>query len=436
MMPSRSRSPRFGSTLRGFAIYAIVATFLAVWNTPPVHAQGPYRIGPGDVLSITVFGQEGLSGRFKVSADGTISYPLVGEIDVSDLTRPEIEHKVSRRLAEQVPTAGGISIDIAEYAPVFIIGDVMRPGRYEFRPGMIALELLAVGGGLERARLDQTGDPVLQMINLERDLYDLRIVRFGQAAQRGRLTAEIAGRDFTGEIGPTEDQPIAGAQKVRILDNERALFTVRASVLANRQRAFKQQHDNFDQEIKALSEGIRLHNQEMELVTRQLNSAQGLAEKGLTTEMRVIALQRELTATRRSAVEQQSFLARARQNQLAVALQIEELLNTRANDLALELRNLDLAIARDGERLATLASSLAEMQTRGAARVAGRAENIRYEVVRLVEGQHVTLPITDRDTLKPRDILQVTRQPPEPEQDPARQVSSLPREPEPATATE
>ncbi|MBE0531559.1 MAG: polysaccharide biosynthesis/export family protein, partial [Rhodospirillales bacterium] len=418
MMPSRPRSPGRGSALRGpgfalrgWAICALLAACLALWNVPPAHAQGPYRIGPGDVLAVTVFGQEGLSGRFKVSADGAISYPLVGEIAVSGLTRPEIEAKVSLRLAEQVPTAGGISVDIAEYAPVFIIGDVMRPGRYEFRPGMIALELLAVGGGLERARLDQTGDPILQMINLERDLYDLRIVRFGQAAQRGRLTAEIAGEDFTGEIDPAEDQPIAGAQKVRTLDNERALFTVRASVLANRERALKQQHANFDQEIKALTEGIRLHDQEMALVTRQLNSAQGLAEKGLTTEMRVISLQRELTATRRSAVEQQSFLARARQNQLAVALQIEELRNTRANALALELRDLDLAIARANESLATLASSLAEMQTRGSARVAGRAGTIRYEVVRLVEGQHVTLPITERDPLKPRDILQVTRQP-------------------------
>jgi polysaccharide export outer membrane protein len=301
---------------------------------------------------------------------------------------------------------------------------------------MIALELLAVGGGLERARLDQTGDPVLQMINLERDLYDLRIVRFGQAVQRGRLKAEIAGEDFTGEIEPTDDQPIAGAQKVRTLDNERALFAVRASVLANRERALKQQHDNYNQEIKALTEGIRLHDQEMALVTRQLNSAQGLAEKGLTTEMRVISLQRELTATRRSAVEQQSFLARARQNQLAVALQIEELRNTRANDLALELRDLDLAIARADERLANLASSLAEMQTRGTARVAGRADNIRYEVVRLIDGQHVTLPVTDRDPLKPRDILQVTRQLPPPDRDAAAQVSALGTEPVPATATE
>ena len=121
--------------------------FLLVTTVLPARAETPYRFGPGDVLTITVFGQQALSGRFQISTEGDVSFPLLGEIPVANLTRPELEDKISHLLAQQLPGTGRISVDVAEYAPVFILGDVEKPGRYEFRPGMIPLELLALGGG-------------------------------------------------------------------------------------------------------------------------------------------------------------------------------------------------------------------------------------------------------------------------------------------------
>jgi len=383
---------------------------LLVGNVRPAQAETSYRFGPGDVLTISVFGQQGLSGRFKISPEGNISYPLLGEIAVANLTRPELEAGINHLLAELLPGAGRISAEVAEYAPVFILGDVEKPGRYEFRPGMIPLELLALGGGMKRPLLDPQHDPTLQLISLEQDLSDLRLVRYGEAATRARLLAEIDGRDFDGTIDPADDQPIMLAQRKRILHNEQALFRVRADVLANRETALKQQRDSYNQEISALTQSIALHNEELKMVGQEVSTAQGLVERGLATEPRLLALRRELSATKRNALELQSYLARAHQHQLAVELQIEELHNTRANELAQSLRDLDIAIARTKEKLSATSSTLAAMRSSGSWRSPTEPAPITFEVVRLVEGEYRTVQIGERGRLEPRDIVQVNRQ--------------------------
>ena len=383
---------------------------LLVGNVRPAQAETPYQFGPGDVLTISVFGQQGLSGRFKTSAEGNISYPLLGEIAVANLTSAELELKISHLLAEQLPAVGRISVQVAEYAPVFVLGDIERPGRYEFRPGMIALELMALGGGMKRLLLDPQHDPILQLISLEQDLSDQRLVRYGEAATRARLLAEIDGRDFDGTIDPADDQPIMLAQKKRLLQDEQALFRVRADVLVNREKALKQQRDSYNQEISALAQSIALHSDELKLIGQEVNTAQGLVDRGLATEPRLLALKRELSATKRNALELQSFLARAHQHQLAVELQIEELHNTRANELAQSLRDLDAAIGRAEEKLSATSSTLAALRSGGGRRSPTEPASITFEAVRLVKGEYHTVQIGERDRLEPRDILQVSRQ--------------------------
>lgn len=105
---------------RFFAVVGLLSLLLAV-NARPAQGDTPYRFGPGDVLAISVFGQQGLSGRFKISAEGNISYPVLGEIAVANLTGPELATKIGQLLSRQLPGAGSVSAEVAEYAPVFIL---------------------------------------------------------------------------------------------------------------------------------------------------------------------------------------------------------------------------------------------------------------------------------------------------------------------------
>jgi polysaccharide export outer membrane protein len=263
---------------------------------------------------------------------------------------------------------------------------------------------------MKRLLLDPQQDPILQLISLEQDLSDQRLVRYGEAMTRARLLAEIDGRDFDGRIDPADDQPIMLAQKKRLLQDEQALFRVRADVLANRAKALKQQRDSYNHEISALTQSIALHSDELKLIGQEVNTAQGLVDRHLATEPRLLNLKRELSTTKRNALELQSFLARAHQHQLAVELQIEELHNTRANELAQSLRDLDAAIGRAEEKLSATSSTLAALRSSQGRRSPTEPASITFEVVRLVRGEYHTVQIGERDRLEPRDILQVSRQ--------------------------
>jgi polysaccharide export outer membrane protein len=412
-MPRGSTSWPKGDRAPGRLFLRIIGPLLLVLlvtNAAAARAEIPYRFGPGDVLSISVFGQEALSGRFKISPDGIISFPLLGEVAVVNLSKSELEAKIRSLLAQQLPGAGRVTADVAEYAPVFILGDVEKPGRYEFRPGMIPLELLALGGGMKRLLLDPQREPTLQLIVLEQELSDQRLLRYGEAVTRARLLAEIAGRNFDGTIDPAGDQPIMLEQKQRILNDEKALFRVRAEVLANRQKSLKQQRDSYNQEISALTQSIALHDEELKIVGQETSTSQGLVNRGLATEPRLLAQKRDLSATRRNALDLRVHLARAQQSQLDVELKIEELQNTRANELAKELREIDMTIARTDEKLAATSSSLAALRSDGTRRSLNEPASITFEVVRLIEGEYRKTQIGEHDRLEPRDILQVNRQ--------------------------
>src|SRR5690606_22561720 len=163
---TRHRFPAMTLSLQGFHLAArsglafVLALSLSVLilglSLLPAAAQSaaePYRVGAGDVLAVMVYGETGLSGEFTVSPDGTIAYPILGNVPVAGLTSAEIAGRVDKALADYVP-APAVTATVARYAPVFIVGDVERPGRYEYRPGMTALELVALGGGVRRTPAD------------------------------------------------------------------------------------------------------------------------------------------------------------------------------------------------------------------------------------------------------------------------------------------
>ncbi|WP_323690001.1 polysaccharide biosynthesis/export family protein [Rhizobium sp. AN95] len=140
---------RFVTRSKGFSLMMASTTFLslAVCQLPAAADGTNYKVATGDVLTISVYGDPGLTGLFPVSADGTIGYPLLGNVNVVDQTVNEIGSRISRDLASHVANRS-VAVAVKEYAPIFVVGDVQKPGKYEYRPGMIVLELFALGGGL------------------------------------------------------------------------------------------------------------------------------------------------------------------------------------------------------------------------------------------------------------------------------------------------
>jgi protein involved in polysaccharide export with SLBB domain len=107
-----------------------------------------YRLGPGDSLRLTVFRHEDLSGEFSLDGEGFFAMPLVGEILAGGLTARQLENEIEIRL-----TSGGYlinpqaSIEVLNYRPFYIIGEVRTPGSYQYVNGMNLINAIALAGG-------------------------------------------------------------------------------------------------------------------------------------------------------------------------------------------------------------------------------------------------------------------------------------------------
>jgi polysaccharide export outer membrane protein len=134
------------STLAAFGLVIMLAG----------HAQAAsdqYRLGPGDKVRVTVFGDDQLSGEFQVDANGAIAMPLIGDVDAGGRTTSELATAVTEKLSKDYLKNPKVSVEVIDYRPFFILGEVRNPGSYPYVNGMRVMNAIALAGGFTyRAR--------------------------------------------------------------------------------------------------------------------------------------------------------------------------------------------------------------------------------------------------------------------------------------------
>ena len=95
-----------------------------------------YRLGTGDKIKLTVFGQDDLGGEFTVDDQGFIRLPLIGQVKAAGLTILGFEDAVTAKLADGYLRDPRVSVQVVNYRPFYIIGEVNKPGEYPYENGM------------------------------------------------------------------------------------------------------------------------------------------------------------------------------------------------------------------------------------------------------------------------------------------------------------
>jgi len=136
--------------LRGLALGAgagLLGACSTTASAPAGMAQPEeYRLGAGDQLRITVFNEAELTGQYVVGSQGTIAYPLVGSVEAAGLTIGEFSLRLQDALGEFI-RAPNVSVEVANYRPFFILGEVQRPGTYPYSASLTVLNAVATAGG-------------------------------------------------------------------------------------------------------------------------------------------------------------------------------------------------------------------------------------------------------------------------------------------------
>jgi len=114
-----------------------------------------YRIGPKDLLEITVFELPELNQTVRVSEDGSITLSLLGKVQVSGFTAQELEKRLAELLDKQYTKGAHVTVFIKEYQKISVIGAVGRPGQYELVGPTTLLQAIAQAGGLTAQAMNE-----------------------------------------------------------------------------------------------------------------------------------------------------------------------------------------------------------------------------------------------------------------------------------------
>jgi polysaccharide export outer membrane protein len=147
-----------GMSLNGWLMWArrlLLALLLAGCGGPggrlppvPTGAAGAYHLGPGDQVRIITLGEDRLTGEFRVNDSGAIALPLLGTIPAAGLTTAELEQAIGAGLVRaQLIRDPSVAVEVTAYRPIFVLGEVNKPGQYPYQPGMTVVTAVAVAGG-------------------------------------------------------------------------------------------------------------------------------------------------------------------------------------------------------------------------------------------------------------------------------------------------
>jgi polysaccharide biosynthesis/export protein ExoF len=390
---------------------ALLAVYMLSSST--IWAAADYVIRADDRLKIKIFQYPELSGEYSVSANGTISIAAIGEISVDGSSTKEVASRISERFIRAgLSDKPGTSVEVLQSRPVYVLGDVQKPGEYPFRPGVTVLQAVSFAGGWLRFNepgLMQLGRDTInirgEMRNLVRKYYQL-------VAHRARVNAELMmNRDveFPADLVRQSQKDSTLSQ---LIDEERSLLSIRVEAMKTQIESLERTRGLYDREIETVSRQIGANKVQYDSVSNELNDVKTLARQGLATATRQMNLERMLAQLEMNEQGFQTLILRSRQNISQVDQKIFDLKSERNANLTAELQKTRVDLDEVGIKFETNQSLLVEAQLTVPTLVGnsdGVTEARSLTVVRVQDGKAQTIEADENTELLPGDVLRVQR---------------------------
>lgn len=166
-------------------LLAVVVLCAPAWSAAQ---DGSYRINPGDVLAVSVWGEENLNRQVLVLPDGTMTFPLAGQLQADQKTTTELEREIASRLARYVPDpVVTVAVQNAAGNKIYVVGEVNRPGEFPITRPLDVMQALSLAGGLT-AFAGQNG---IRVLRREADRQIALPFRYGDVKDGENLESNI-----------------------------------------------------------------------------------------------------------------------------------------------------------------------------------------------------------------------------------------------------
>lgn len=349
-----------------------------------------------------------VGGDYVVGPSGTVSMPFVGELPVRGKTTAEVATAIGDQLQQKLglPDRPEAAVEVAEFRPIFLAGDVQTPGRYPYAPDLTVLKALSLAGGLRRATDGGQGGP-RDFITAQGN-YDVLVAqRNGLLARRSRLVAEAS---EAGEIAfPEELKKSAAGQK--LIADETTLMQAREKRLRLQLKGFDDLKKLLAAEVESLSQKIATQNRQLELSKTELKGIGDLAQKGLVVNQRILTIEQTNAELQGKILDMETASLRAKQD-IAKAMQdATSLQNDRDTEIAQDRQqteaDLDAINLKMGMYSGLMTEALGRAPEAAGSAASGSEPAIHFVIVRARDGKATEAEAKEDTVVLPGDVVKV-----------------------------
>lgn len=415
---SLTRLMTFGSRKRT-AVASAAFTMLFCFTTS---GAAEYRVDVGDVLEVAVAGIPDLRQRVTVQLDGSISYPLLGTFAVSGLPLSEVRAKIREILPTKVfrqrtPEGrdnvvviepGQVTVNVVEYRPIYVNGDVSRPGEQTYRPFMTVRQAIALAGGYEIMRFRMT-DPFLDSADFHSQYQSLWTDFAKEQAHIWRVKAELGEQDDPDQKSLRE-VPLPSSTSSQITRLEADELKTHQSDYSREKTFLQSSIKQADEQIGVLSvrleketAGVKDDNDELQRILQAYS-------KGAVAIPRITDARRALLLSATRQLQTMSEVMRAKRQRDEFSRQLERLDDQRRANLLQELQDAGVKLNQIKAQLQAVGEKIEYTALVRSQLVRGAGGKPEITVVRKGEKGREQF-VADADSeLQPGDVVEVALQ--------------------------
>ena len=413
-------SPHFRKIAR-FSCFGLLL-FAAAMLCAASPARADYRLHVGDVIEISVARAPELKQRVPVQLDGSISFPMMGNLPVAGLTPAEAQSRIQAILATKVfrqrlsdGRDNEIMIDhdevtatVVEYRPIYVNGDVSKPGEYAYRPLMTVRQAVALSGGYELMRY-RMQNPVLEAADLRAEYESLWAEFAKEQALVWRLKTEL-GEDKHLSQSSLKDLPLKQSTISEIVHVEAEQLKARQADYDS-QKAFLQRAIVLgDKQVDVLTEQQKQDDEGAQADIDELQRALEFYGKGALPSPRVADSRRAVLMSSTRKLQTSAQLMQIKQQQSDFTRQLGKLDDQRKMDLLKDLQDANVKLAEVRAKLQSTSEKLqyATLVRSQFVRGGGQPEIV---VIRMDEKGQTRIRANEESELQPGDVVEVTLRP-------------------------
>lgn len=329
-----------------------------------------YQLAPGDTIEFSTVATPDLRTRATIRLDGAVALPLVGDVAVAGMTLAQLQAKLQDDLAtkvyrrrsddgREIPVMvgpGEVVVTVAEYRPIYVNGDVSKPGEQPFRPGMTVRQAIALAGGYDIMHF-RMENPFLEQADLQGDYESLWMEFAKQQAIVRRLEAEL---ENAGSLDrkALRDTPIPQALAARIVEIEEQQLAARNAVYEKDRGYLVDALKKEDERIAILADQQKREKEGVDADIGEYSRVKGLFDKQTLPITRVVDARRTILFSSTRYLQTIVEKGRAERGRDELQVRLDKIADDRRKGILLDLQEANVKLNTTRARLQAVGDKL------------------------------------------------------------------------------